>query len=704
MERLRSYQRSIFFTSLIFTIIIFSFGLLLTYFLDYARISSVLGSIQQNELNAEAYFLEERFADLFNSDKCSSMNERIYDIKKEMVKVAQDLSNYGSKSLFKKNDFDYLKRRYFLLELRFYGLVNNLNEKCGYSYVPILFFYKIDDDVSIRQGYVLDDLNQVEEYKSKIVTLSFDKDYMDEPSLELLLLKFNITDAPTIVIDNKIKREGIMYTGEINASIIKLLRNVEVDRFADSINFSYVLDSSGIDVKDYENNLRSLLSENISDFARGDIYLILGRLSNNKSVICSSLGHYFNYTPSSLEEEALVSETVASVGCGANRKAFLLKASSIWSNLSNDFRSELDRSLAFGNSFNFKFEDYPLRQSIVEKNNISQLIIGSSFFRLTSFDILVSQADRVSRDWLSYQLFSSPFSDKLLTVFSERLFLDDSELLPEIGWHEGARIKELKGVGLSHLIASGTVVRKLGDKWFAPNEDGVFMFDVPFDKVFYPTTRFLSEDLAVVVDTHGVNMLVEQAVRYNATVVVGCCDNIGKIKAVQYLSDKGIRSVCFTDKYLPLVLGSNISALGSPPIRLFGDSAVLGNQPIVIGSDEQIIVEDIEDAFLVPSYYDTPARYFRILQNITSLNVAYFKISGMDQMSNIVGYARNNNVHIIAARVYNSDDYSNLKNWLSTDINNRAVLFHSAAYPFGYKLLKEFPLQVSFDDVNPVFV
>jgi len=30
-------------------------------------------------------------------------------------------------------------------------------------------------------------------------------------------------------------------------------------------------------------------------------------------------------------------------------------------------------------------------------------------------------------------------------------------------------------------------------------------------------------------------------------------------------------------------------------------------------------------------------------------------------------------------------------------------LFHSEAYPYGYKLYREFPYQVTFDDVMPRF-
>ncbi len=705
MDKRKYYQKRVFFTSFILTLIIFSVGLALSYLLDYARIDTVFTMLEENELNTEAYFVEEEFAETFNADKCPSMRSRIYEIKREITKVAQDLSNYGSKSIFKKKDFDYLKRRYFLLELRFYNLINDLNEKCGSSYIPILFFYEIDDDLSTRQGYVLDDLSQTDEYKSRIITLSFDKDYEDEPSLEILLLKFNVTKAPTIIINNEIKDEGITYGGQINGSIIKILREVSTDPHARDYNFSYVLDSVSINKEDYIKNLTGLLSKNISYFSKGDISLMLGRLTKNDSLICSSLKYYFNHSPRSLEEKAILYETIASIDCKTNKRQFLLEASDIWKKLGNDFRSDLDKSLAYGNKVNFKFWDYKLKQpDTEEKINASKILMGSSYFRLDDSDTIVSQADRVTRDWLSYQLEESPFSENVLEIFSEKLYWSDSDHFPSIGWHEGGRIRELKETGLSHEVASGTIVKKIDGRWYAPNEEGVFMFDVPIDKIQYPTTRFLKEDIALIVDSHGMNMLVEQAVRNNATITIGCCDHIGKVKAIQYLSDKGIRSICFTDKYLPLLLNTNTSALGSPTIKLAGDSAIVGNQPITIDTDEKIIAMDVEDITLVQSYYDTPARYFRNLEKLVDLNVIYFHISGVNQTGNIVESAIKNGVRVIGTRVYEADDYYKLKEWLGRSQKNRAILFHSTSYPYGYRIMKEFPLQTTFDDINPVFI
>lgn len=699
----KHYQKSIFFTSLIITISVFSIGLILNYALDYARIDAVLGMIESHELDTEAYIVEEEFAEVFNQDKCYLMKEKTYDLKKELAKVAQDLTNYGSKSVFKKHDFDYLKRRYFLLELKFYSLISELRNRCASAPIPILFFYEIDDDISTRQGYVLDDINQIDEFRQKIVILSLDKDYEDEPLIDMLNIKFNITKAPTIIINDEIKKEGIIYTSEINNTILKILNRFEVDPNSKDYNFSYVLEKTGTNTTKYIEELK-LLRDNasVSTFAKADITLILGRITSNKSLICDSLKYYFNITPQSLEEEALIAETVASIDCRANVRAFQLKAAEIWERLGNNFRAQILKSLAYGNEVRYKSDIKDLQITNKTMENITKITVGASYFRIGKDDLIISQVDRVTRDWLSSQLYSSPYSENLLTVFSEKTYLPEDELYPDIGWHEGARIKELKSVA-KHKVASGTIIKKIDDKWYAPNEKGVFMFDVPVDKVQYPTTRFLREDIAIIIDTHGINMLVEQAIRNNATVVIGCCDHVGKIKAVKYLSDKGIKSICFTDKYLPLLLNQDILALGSPPLQRVEDEFIVGKRPITFSKNTKIIVQDVSDITKVQSYYNTPARYFNILSGITSLNITYVAIDGFSQMGRIIEKAESEKAEIIAVRVHNSDDYTEVKDWLGRSVDNKAILFHSTSYPYGYKLFNRFYFQTSFDDINPIF-
>jgi hypothetical protein len=45
-----------------------------------------------------------------------------------------------------------------------------------------------------------------------------------------------------------------------------------------------------------------------------------------------------------------------------------------------------------------------------------------------------------------------------------------------------------------------------------------------------------------------------------------------------------------------------------------------------------------------------------------------------------------------------------VRDWLASSREHRAVLFHTAPYPAGYRLFTEFPEQTTFGDPRPVFL
>ena len=197
-------------------------------------------------------------------------------------------------------------------------------------------------------------------------------------------------------------------------------------------------------------------------------------------------------------------------------------------------------------------------------------------------------------------------------------------------------------------------------------------------------------------------MHVEQEIRYTADTVLGCCDHPGKIQAAKYLSDKGINVICLTDRFVPDLLFSKANVLGSAPIKIKDNKAIIGAQPITINKNEKIIAMDIDESSIYAiQYYDTPARYFKNLEKSIKLNIKYVKITNFNQMFKIIYAAESENATVIAVRVFNSNDYNAVKQWLEQDKSNKAILFHSVSYPYGYKLLKEFPKQTTFDDINP---
>lgn len=481
------------------------------------------------------------------------------------------------------------------------------------------------------------------------------------------------------------------------AALFVLQCSCSSDDFADSVDYSFWKDHHPF----YSNASVYLVNQEfVVPQAMADSLLAAGRLAGNKSMVCDSVALFKRSKAGSLEEKAIIYETIASLGCGSFRPYYYWRASRIWKKLNNVFRSRLDLSLAFGRPPSIIFEQYAA-QGEAKKYDAQKIIVGATTINITERDLLLSQSDRVSRDWFGFQLNDSPFSDSLLTAFSERLTYSPEELT-SLGWHEGGRISEI--IGINRKIATGTIIAEYDGTWYAPDEFGVFRFSVPLDKALYPTNRFFADNIMMVVDTHGVNMVVEQAIRYNATVVVGCCDYFGKVDAARYLADRNIKVVCFTDRFLPLLLGLDLPIVGSPPIRRTENGFAIGGQVVEILSDEIVVVQGVANYSLVPQYYDTPERYFSRLQNMTGMRAIYYEMSSPGQIHSLLDFADQVNSSVVAVRVFGLDDYLAVSSWLGKNKKNRAMLFHSAAYPHGYRLFFEFPGQTSFDDINPIFV
>src|SRR3989338_7147883 len=78
--------------------------------------------------------------------------------------LSTELGSLGEKLVYAENqtelntaDFEYLKRSYFLLEIKDYLLMKRLTEKCGIKPTFILYFYSTEDicEECERIGYVL---------------------------------------------------------------------------------------------------------------------------------------------------------------------------------------------------------------------------------------------------------------------------------------------------------------------------------------------------------------------------------------------------------------------------------------------------------------------------------------------------------------------------------------------------------------------
>ena len=193
--------------SLGFSIIIFVAGLVLGISLDTGKVNDLVANINQNELNTESYSVEKEFLATFGGDKCSLSSPRVKALSEELGKIGRLLTSYESSTVIEKSEFNFLKRRYSLLEIKAYSLFISLKKECSYNYTNILFFYDNNDDSSLREGYILDALVKINPNTN---VFSFDRTFKEDPTLETVKIHYNITTSPTLIINDKIKQEGLI--------------------------------------------------------------------------------------------------------------------------------------------------------------------------------------------------------------------------------------------------------------------------------------------------------------------------------------------------------------------------------------------------------------------------------------------------------------------------------------------------------------
>jgi hypothetical protein len=320
------------------------------------------------------------------------------------------------------------------------------------------------------------------------------------------------------------------------------------------------------------------------------------------------------------------------------------------------------------------------------------IILGRSAIRVRRNATVKTQVDRVTRDWL---LGRNPAGRPWHFTVEDR-----------VPWHEGEKCKELVEIADAKVIPVwGTRATKIGQRWFAPDATGAPRFEISEDKVNnYPSTIVVDDHTAIVNDTHGISAIAWDAL--DADLVVGCGDHPGKMDAAYYLAERGVDVWVPTDRFLGLLMGARTKAtiIGSAPVRKSGDSAVIGDQPIAIDVDEPIVVSNGSGRYPL-WYYDTPYRYFKALAEFAGkpLRLTPVEVTEYGKAGVVVDEARRMGAKVIGIRVKSAGEHDAVARWLNEDRSRRAVLFHTAVYPDGYRLFFEFPQQTSFGDIHPVF-
>ena len=207
--------KHLFLTTVFLLIIVFVMGVLIGRHLSSSRVDEITTFIQDNELNTESYLIEQELIENFEQGNCELANARISNLGDDLWELGKKLSPEDAEEKLGVENYNFMKKRYHLMQIRTYILLYQLKQHCNNTDSVVLFYFNRQDKKSEEQGKILDRL--VMDYA--IHVLAVEHNYSKE--LEFLEGYYNITETPSVIIDYNTQKSGIVGYEDIEKLIKK---------------------------------------------------------------------------------------------------------------------------------------------------------------------------------------------------------------------------------------------------------------------------------------------------------------------------------------------------------------------------------------------------------------------------------------------------------------------------------------------------
>ncbi len=214
-------QKHIFLYALVLTFVVFNLGIFMGYMLESSRINRINGLYLDAEMELLDQMIQKDSLDLLELD-CDSLikenikfGDKIYE-EALLIQRYEDANRINNDIIFQHKRFDLLRALFWINSIK-------IKQKCNTSYHNIIYLYRYNDptiEQSSQQRFFSNLLREVKEEKgSNIMLIPIAADN-DIPSINLLLKKYDITELPTILIDETVKITDIKIREDIDKYLI----------------------------------------------------------------------------------------------------------------------------------------------------------------------------------------------------------------------------------------------------------------------------------------------------------------------------------------------------------------------------------------------------------------------------------------------------------------------------------------------------
>lgn len=206
---MREIKKSRYLIAAVLTFAVFSAGLIVGIFVEKQRISELEKVSREGISRISSLQLQLEYLNTLENGKyCSVIKEVLQKNIKDYRRALDRIEGFKDKGIFLEDRFELLKGEYVIAELRYWLLAQKADETCDYNRTTLLYFYTSDCDIcKTRQGPVLTHLKS--KYGKKLLVFSIDFE-LDEPMVEVLKQRYNVTDVPALVVDANCTYQGFV--------------------------------------------------------------------------------------------------------------------------------------------------------------------------------------------------------------------------------------------------------------------------------------------------------------------------------------------------------------------------------------------------------------------------------------------------------------------------------------------------------------
>jgi hypothetical protein len=207
-------KRQAFLSIILLLILVFAIGIIVGRSFSNPELSDVDKFIKQSELTTESYLLEQ---ELFSGmeKNCDLAKLRLSALSGELWQLGKLLGTETAKTDLGEANYDFLKRKFHLMQIKTYTLYHGLSQDCAVTVPVMLFYYSQNDSKSQEQGAVLDQL--VKDFDVKVFAI----EHNYSPELRFLEDYYEITGTPSVVVNFGTVRKGLQPYDELAALVRK---------------------------------------------------------------------------------------------------------------------------------------------------------------------------------------------------------------------------------------------------------------------------------------------------------------------------------------------------------------------------------------------------------------------------------------------------------------------------------------------------